>query len=215
MAGLIFVTRSNTVNAHIRHGNILSLVACVLDDGRKELMRYSLPIACSDRFRSLKNDNVTIKKRDFVGVPQGGLQSRSAYHREYGLRVESWNFSGLCSQCKQKEVSEVLIKLMLDIVVAQESWERKGSVIEVQGYKWLGKTRKIQNSKRVEGGVVFLIRECLLTEVEFITNINLEESTWIKVRGGRGKESLYFGCVYMPTTTASISTMDTCYENLK
>ena len=49
---------------------------------------------------------MTIKKRDCVGVPQ----SRSAYHREYGLRVGSWNFSGLCSQRKQKEVSEVLNK---------------------------------------------------------------------------------------------------------
>ena len=65
------------------------------------------------------------------------------------------------------------------------------------------------------GGVGFLIRECLLAEVEFITNINLEESAWIKVRGGRGKESLYIGCAYMPTTTASVSTMDACYENLK
>ena len=120
---------------------------CVLDDGRKELVRCSLPIACSNRFRSLKND-VTIKKRDCAGVPQGGLQSHCAYHREYGLRVGSWNFSGLCSQCKQKEVSEVLNKLKLDIVAAQESWEREGSVIEVQGYKWLGKARKIQNSKR-------------------------------------------------------------------
>ena len=46
----------------------------------------------------------------------------------------------------------------------------------MQGYKWLGKPRKIQNSKRGEGGVGFLIRECLLAEVEFITNINLEES---------------------------------------
>ena len=26
---------------------------------------------------------------------------------------------------------------------------------------------------------------------------------------------LYIGCVYMPTTTASVSTMDACYENLK
>ena len=68
---------------------------CVLDDGRKELVRCSLPIACSNRFRSLKDDDVTIKKRDCVGVPQGGLQSRSAYNREYGLRVGSWNFSGL------------------------------------------------------------------------------------------------------------------------
>ena len=85
----------------------------------------------------------------------------------------------------------------------------------MQGYKWLGKPRKIQNSKRGEGGVGFLIRQCLLPEVEVVTNINLEESTWIKVRGGRGKEYLYIGCVYMPTSTASVSTMDACYENLK
>ena len=143
-------------------------------------MRCSLPIACSNRFNSLKDDDVTIKKHDCVEVPQGGLQSRSAYHREYGLRVGSWNFSGLCSQRKQKEVSEVLNKLKLDIVAVQESWERKGSVIEVQGYKWLDKPRKIQNSKRGEGGVGFLIRECLLAEVEFITNINLEERPGLK-----------------------------------
>ena len=77
----------------------------------------------------------------------------------------------------------------MDIVAVQKSWERKGFVIEVQGYKWLGKPRKIQNSNRGEGGVGLLIRECLLAEVEFITNINLEDSAWIKVRGGRGKES--------------------------
>ena len=70
-----------------------------------------------------------------VQSSQGGLQSHCAYHREYGLRVGLWNLSGLCSQCKQKEVSEVLYKLKLDIVAAQESWEREGSVIEVQGYK--------------------------------------------------------------------------------
>ena len=65
------------------------------------------------------------------------------------------------------------------------------------------------------GGVGFLIRECLLAEVEFITNINLDESALIKVRGGRGKESLYIGCVYMLTPTISVSTMDACYENFK
>ena len=87
----------------------------------------------------------------------------------------------------------------------------------MQGYKWLGKPGKIQNNKRGEGGVGSLIRECLqlLVEVEFINNINLEESAWIKVRGGRGKDSLCIGCVYMPTTTASVSMMDACYENLK
>ena len=76
---------------------------------------------CSNHFRSLKNDDVTIKKCDCVGVPQGGLQSRSACHREYGLRVGSWNFSGLCSERKQKEVNEVLNKLKLDIAAGKES----------------------------------------------------------------------------------------------
>ena len=53
----------------------------------------------------------------------------------------------------------------------------------------------------------------MLAELEFITNVNLEGSAWIKVRGGRGREDI--GCVHMPTTTASASTMDACYENLK
>ena len=39
-------------------------------------------------------------------------------------------------------VSEVLNKLKSDIVAAQESWQREGSIIEVQGYKWLGKPRR-------------------------------------------------------------------------
>ena len=55
----------------------------------------------------------------------------------------------------------------------------------------------------------------MLAEVEFITNINLEESARIKVRGGRGKESLYIGCAYMPTTIVSVSTMNACYDSLK
>ena len=114
-----------------------------------------------------------------------------------------------------KEKSELINHLKLDVVTGQESWEKEVSVIEVQGYKWLGKRRKIQNIQSGEGGVEFLIRECLLAEVEFITNVNLEGSAWIKVHGGRGREALYIGCIYMTTTTASASTMDACYENLK
>ena len=74
---------------------------CVLDDGHKALVRCSLPIACSNRFRSLKND-VTIKNSDCVGVPQGGLQSCSACHREYGLQIRSWNFFLLVHQTQTK-----------------------------------------------------------------------------------------------------------------
>ena len=49
-----------------------------------------------------------------------------------------------------------------------------------------------QKSQRGEGGVGFLVREYLVNEVEFITNARYEESVWMKVRGGRGREALSF-----------------------
>ena len=41
------------------------------------------------------------------------------------LRVATWNFSGLCSDCKQKEVGKLLPKHNLDVVAGQESWEKE------------------------------------------------------------------------------------------
>ena len=73
--------------------------------------------------------------------------------RERRLRVATWNFSGLCSDRKQKEVGELLVKHNLDVVAGQESWEKEESRIEVEGYKWFGKPRSKQNSPRREGGV--------------------------------------------------------------
>ena len=40
---------------------------------------------------------------------------------ERRLRVTTWNFSGLCSECKQKEGAE-------DIVAGQESWEKDDTI---------------------------------------------------------------------------------------
>ena len=34
------------------------------------------------------------------------------------------------------------------------------------------------NCQRGEGGVGFLVRECLVDEVEFITDVHYEESVW-------------------------------------
>ena len=70
--------------------------------------------------------------------------------RERRLRVATWNFSGLGSERKQKEVGELLAKNNIDDV---ESWERKDTRIEVEGYKWFGKPCNNQTSQRREGGV--------------------------------------------------------------
>ena len=38
----------------------------------------------------------------------------------------------------------------------------------IDGYKWFGKLRNNQTCLKGEGGVGFLVRECLVDEVEFI-----------------------------------------------
>ena len=83
-------------------------------------------------------------------------------------------------------------------------WERKDKVVNVDGYKWFGKPRIDQNSRRGEGGVGFLVRECIAEEVEFIRDVRYEESVWMKVRGGRGKEALYLCCVPTEGSAAAV-----------
>ena len=70
----------------------------------------------------------------------------------------------MCSERKQKEICEVLNRVKVDIAAGQETWERKDKVVNVHGYKWFGKP---QNSRRGEGGVGFLVRECI-AELEML-----------------------------------------------
>ena len=56
--------------------------------------------------------------------------------RERRLRVATRKFSGLGSECKQKEIGELLTKNNIDVVAGHESWEREDTIIEVEGYKW-------------------------------------------------------------------------------
>ena len=101
-------------------------------------------------------------------------------------------------------------------IAGQESWEREDTRIEVEGYKWFGTPRNNQTSQRGEGGVGFLVRECLVSEVEFIiTSVRYEESVWMKVRGERLRSALYIGCVYMSTDITSVAVVESCYGRLK
>lgn len=42
-------------------------------------------------------------------------------------------------------------------------------------------------------------------EILFVSKIKYEESVWMKVGGGMGREALYIGYVYMPTDSSSVS----------
>ena len=45
------------------------------------------------------------------------------------LKIATWNFAGLCSERQQKEISEVLNRVKVDIIAGQEMWERKDKVL--------------------------------------------------------------------------------------
>ena len=129
------------------------------------------------------------------------------------MRVATRNFSGLGSERKQEEIGELLTKNSID-VDGQESSEREDTRIEVEGYKWFGKPRSNQNSRRGEGGVGILVRECVISEVEFITSVEYEECV-NESTGWEGRSALYVGCVYMPTDSTSVAAVDAGYVRLK
>ena len=61
------------------------------------------------------------------------LQSK----RDRRLRVATWTVSRLCSERKQREVSEVLSRPNIDVVAGQESWEREERLLHTDGLEHL------------------------------------------------------------------------------
>ena len=59
-------------------------------------------------------------------------------------------------------------------------------------------------SKRGEGGVGFLVKESFVSGVELIKEVDYEESMWIKVKGERGRDTLFWSCVYMRTDSGNV-----------
>ena len=82
---------------------------------------------CFNRFSQLA-DSVD---ECVAGVPEGSEVSVSVVSermsgqgkKDRRLRVATWNFSSLCSECKQREVGQ---RLKIDVVAGQESSEREG-----------------------------------------------------------------------------------------
>ena len=134
---------------------------CVLDDEIKSGSNFrKSSLKCVNRFKSLLDETCSNCEHDSIDRADIDLELVSSKVKTVGkerrrLRVATWNFSGLCSERKQKEVVELLVKNNIDIVAGQESWEKEESRIDINGYKWFGKPRSNQNSQRGEGGVGF------------------------------------------------------------
>ena len=169
---------------------------CVLDDSKRlDTSACSSELDRVNRFSALHVEDSSLDDDgeddhsvnvDCVSSKVGTL-GKSAGKKRWRVAT----FSGLCSEHKQKEVEEYLVKNDIDVVAGQESWEKEDTRINVDGYKWFGKPRSSQTSQRGEGGVGFLVRECLVSKVEFISQVNYDESLWLKLRGERGRGALF------------------------
>ena len=149
---------------------------CVLDNSFRGVIQDKpvVGVQCVNRFEVLtSNDSKCVDGGIDITILEDSVKAVEENKYSRKLRVGTWNFSGLCSERKQKEVGQVLNKLNLDVVAGQESWEREGYSISVDEYRWFGKPRSDQKSPRGEGGVGFLIRECLVDEVEFIRMLSV------------------------------------------
>ena len=74
-------------------------------------------------------------------------------------------FQGCVVNVNKKQLGEYLVKDDIYVVAGQESWEKEGSRIHVDGYKWFGKSHSSQTSQRGEGRVGVLLRGCLVSKV--------------------------------------------------
>ena len=80
-------------------------------------------IPCVNRFAQLADECESVDDGEQSSVVSGGegsdlpvvKQSLSAGKACRKLKVATWNFSGLCSERKQKEVAEILSMLNIDI----------------------------------------------------------------------------------------------------
>ena len=127
---------------------------CVLDEGQKarEPAGVQVNIAYSNRFSSLLDEDECVGSEPDVDVVRQEACEGQRVRFARKLKIATWNFAGLCSERKQKEVGEVLNRVKVDIVAGQETWER---MVNVDGYKWLGKPRIVQNNLRGEVGWLF------------------------------------------------------------
>ena len=87
-----------------------------------------------------------------------------------------------------------------------------GRGVSVDGYKRFRKPRQSSSeSRRGEGGVGFLAKECFASGVELIEDVNYKETMWIQFKGEIGRNTLFLSCVYMPTNS-NVSVIESSYS---
>ena len=142
---------------------------CVIDEEVRKTCKsrvMSVPVHCVNRFESLAVDTCSDDNVEDVHIVDSvALKTKvPASKMCKQLKLATWNVSGSCSERKQKEIGELLACNSINVVAVQESWEKEDSKLDVDGYRWFGKLRTSHRSQGGEGGVGFLVRDCLVSE---------------------------------------------------
>ena len=86
--------------------------------------------------RCVLDENRDVANQKPVKLQCVNLSTDVDSHEPIDIMSVQWvgGYKKLCSERKQKEVGELLLRLNLDVVAGQESWEKEGKVIAVDGY---------------------------------------------------------------------------------
>ena len=117
------------------------------------------------------------------------------------------------SDCnKMEEVLDMRAKVVdlyrPDVIAVVETWLKGEKVIEVDGYRWVGRNRKGLHRKAVRGsgGVGLLIREGILEgyTVEILDS-DVEDMLWVRMRqvDEEEDEALMIAVCYIPPESSS------------
>ena len=97
---------------------VLDESRCVLDESQKawEPVGMQVNITCSNRFSSLVDEDECVGSEPNVDVVRREACEGQRVRFARKLKVATWNFEGLCSERKQKEISAVLVKCIVLLV---------------------------------------------------------------------------------------------------
>ena len=143
--------------------------------------------------------------------PLGGclpdLAERLPLRREE-VRLGTWNITGLGN--REAELLDALVTYKLDVLGLSETWLKKGAVVEIPGYKWIGVAGENESGKG--GGVGFVVKDSIWSLVGEVAEVN---SRVISLSLKVGNRDCWLFQVYAPINDAGREVKEQFWAQLR
>ena len=143
--------------------------------------------------------------------PLGSCQldeCKSQPMRRKELRIGTWNVTGLAN--REVELQDAMVAYKLDVLGVSETWLKKGEVVNIPGYKWVGEAG--DNKSGRGGGVGFLVKD----EVwQCVGTVEVVNSRVIGMLLKVGNKECWMLQVYAPINDAKKEDKDWFWERLR